>query len=191
MNYLGHIYLSDNDHELMIANLFGDFVKGRDLSRFSDTIQKGIILHRKIDFFTDNHKAVKELNKILYPHLPKVAPIAVDLYFDHILAKNWENHHTKDYNNFISEFYNSFENNNLNYPENFIEFLHKMRSVNWLKYYAVEEGLIKSTLGTSRKLSFENKLAEAPEVFYKLEKEIIATFEEFISDAKKEFITHY
>ena len=45
MNFLGHLYFSGDDHALMAANLYGDFVKGADISRFSPTVQKGITLH--------------------------------------------------------------------------------------------------------------------------------------------------
>ena len=39
MNFLGHLYFSHDDLALMQANLFGDFVKGKDLSRYSLKIQ--------------------------------------------------------------------------------------------------------------------------------------------------------
>ena len=55
MNFLGHLYFSNNNPELMYANLFGDFVKGKDLSMYSPQVQKGILLHRKIDDYIDNH----------------------------------------------------------------------------------------------------------------------------------------
>ncbi|HLU87619.1 MAG TPA: hypothetical protein VKZ44_07670, partial [Taishania sp.] len=82
MNYLGHIFFSDKDPALMYANLFGDFVKGRNWKQYTNEIQKGIVLHRTIDSFIDTHSAVKELAHLLAPDLPKVAPIAIDIYFD-------------------------------------------------------------------------------------------------------------
>lgn len=85
MNYLGHIYLSFGDHELATANLFGDFVKGKNLSHLPQEIQVGIRLHRAIDSFTDQHEAVKEILQLIRADLPKVAPIAIDLIFDHLL----------------------------------------------------------------------------------------------------------
>jgi acyl carrier protein phosphodiesterase len=50
----------------MLANLFGDFVKGSKFNHFSVKIQEGIILHRKIDSFIDQHKDVLELKILLY-----------------------------------------------------------------------------------------------------------------------------
>jgi len=70
----------------MNANLYGDFVKGRDYSKYPLIIQGGITLHREIDDFIDHHPLVLELLHELYAPLPKVAGIAIDLYFDHLLT---------------------------------------------------------------------------------------------------------
>ena len=105
MNLLGHLYFSDNKQELMYANLFGDFVKGKNLSAFSTVVQSGIVLHRSIDSYIDQHTEVRKLMHILYPILPKVTGIAIDLYFDHCLAKNWKTYHNIPYEEFLEEFY--------------------------------------------------------------------------------------
>jgi len=34
LNFLGHLFLSNNDKDLMLANLYGDFVKGKDLTNY-------------------------------------------------------------------------------------------------------------------------------------------------------------
>ena len=105
MNFLGHLYFSGTDKELMLANLFGDFVRGSKHGHFPEVIQKGIKLHRSIDFYIDNHPLVKELKYDLMSELPKVGPVAVDLFFDHLLARNWTDFHQTAYTSFLSDFY--------------------------------------------------------------------------------------
>lgn len=39
----------------MIANLFGDFVKGKDYSYLPKIVQEGVFLHREIDDFIDQN----------------------------------------------------------------------------------------------------------------------------------------
>ena len=55
MNYLAHVYLSCADEALTIGNFIADHVKGKAYLDYPETIQKGILLHRKIDHFTDQH----------------------------------------------------------------------------------------------------------------------------------------
>src|SRR5690554_7679267 len=69
----------------MLANLFGDFVKGKDYTYLPQIIQDGVGLHRQIDDFVDRHPLVSELRLKLYKELPKIAGIAIDLFFDHLL----------------------------------------------------------------------------------------------------------
>ncbi len=187
MNFLGHLYFSNNDFALMQANLYGDFVKGKDLSNYPEKIQEGIRLHRRIDNFIDHHPAVIELLHILYGPLPKVAGIAVDLYFDHLLAKNWNVFHDKEYDLFVNDFYASIDFNNVSYSDQFYLMLTKMKEINWLHYYQFMEGLEKSSYGLSKRISFPNELANAPNVFVQFEKEITEVFHKYMIDAKAEF----
>lgn len=188
MNFLGHLYFSNDDTELMHANLFGDFVKGKDLSRFPETMQKGIKLHRNIDFYIDNHPTVRELIHLLRPDLPKIAGIAVDLYFDHLLAENWKSYHTASLNDFIEKFYSKPPQNIQFYSEEYLFMLEKMTEKNWLYQYQFKHGLYKACRGVSRRISFPNKLTDGVAVFDKYEKEINQTFTAFMIDAQKEFL---
>lgn len=188
MNFLGHLYFSNNDKDLMLANLFGDFVKGSNFNHFSLKIREGIILHRAIDTYIDQHKDVLELKLLLYEDLPKVAGVAVDLFFDHLLAKSWGNYHIEKYESFLNDFYqhNSDIENDL--TDEFKRFISVFRERKWLNYYPTSFGLTKSCEGVSKRISFPNKLADAPEVYNKREKFIYEVFQKYMRDAKEHFL---
>ncbi|MFN6014756.1 MAG: ACP phosphodiesterase [Flavobacteriales bacterium] len=183
MNFLGHLYFSNNDHELMYANLFGDHIKGSQLDKFPSSVKKGILLHRKIDYFIDHHPAVIGLLHMLYHELPKVAGIAVDLYFDHLLAVNWNKYHTKDLDEFLVEFYTYVPNNWNHYSKDFQILIGNMRKFRCMNYYAKFEGLEKDSEGVSSRISFDNTLKDAPAIFLKHRTEIESSFSAFMKDA--------
>ena len=62
MNFLSHLYLSGDSEGLILGNFIADGVKGSNLGHFEKEVQRGILLHRKIDTFTDTHPIV-ELSK--------------------------------------------------------------------------------------------------------------------------------
>ncbi len=186
MNYLGHIYFSSS-HELAIANLFGDVVKGSSFHHFPEIIQQGIVLHRKIDNFMDQHVAVKHCCSIIRAELPKVAPIAMDIYFDHLLAKKWNAFHSTPYTEFLHAFYQEIERSKSSYPESFQQFLSNMIQFNWLSVYGESYGLYKMCQGVSSKLSFKNALTDGHSVFYRHEKLIESAFYEYMRDADEYF----
>ncbi len=187
MNFLGHLYFTTDDPELRIANLFGDFVKGSDLSEFPQKVQDGIHLHRSIDDYIDHHEKVVLLLHELYPKLPKISGIAVDLYFDHLLAINWKDYHDQDLKEFTSEVYQSFNDIPDFYPMDFRYVLSKMAHENWLYQYRFFSGLEMACNGLSKRIRFENKLADAPKVYLEFQSKIEPVFREYMTDAIQHF----
>ena len=185
MNFLGHLYFSDNDLDLMIANLFGDSVKGNKYLSFSSKIQHGVLLHRKIDSYIDNHHLVKELRIGLYKELPKVAGVAIDLYFDHLLANHWKRYHEKPFELFLNEFYKHHAAFESELDSTFQSFLARLRDHKWINHYPSEYGLEKVCEGVSKRISFTNKLTDAPRVFFNNKNEIEKVFHQFMRDAQK------
>lgn len=87
MNYIAHIHLAAATDTSLIGNFLGDFVKGNDFSHLSEDLQQGILLHRKIDSFTDSHRDVKALREIFPKSLRRVSGICIDIWFDYLLLK--------------------------------------------------------------------------------------------------------
>lgn len=191
MNYLGHLYFSNYNPELALANLFGDFVKGSDLNHFSVIQQNGIRLHREIDYFMDQHPAVKACIALIRGDLPKVAPIAMDLYFDHLLAKNWIEFSKIELPTFLNEFYLVAQVAMHNYPFSFQEFINALVNYNWISHYQFEEGLHKMCNGVAQKLSFESTLTNGLAIYKKHETIIQTAFYEYMSDANEHFLIHH
>ncbi|MCA9216277.1 MAG: hypothetical protein KDB27_24585, partial [Planctomycetales bacterium] len=55
MNWLAHVYLSDEDVEVRMGNILADVVKGRDRKQLAPNILRGIRCHQAVDAFTDYH----------------------------------------------------------------------------------------------------------------------------------------
>src|SRR5690606_9086338 len=94
MNFLAHIYLSNDDPEIMTGNFIGDFVKGRNYaSIYGKKIATGIELHRTIDEYTDKHETVTRSKSLLRSKYRHYSPVIVDIFYDHFLARFWEKYH--------------------------------------------------------------------------------------------------
>ncbi len=198
MNFLGHLYFSENDYPIMLANLYGDFVKGRLENRFPPVVYKGLVLHRKIDDFIDSHSIVKDLSRSLYNDLPKVSSIAIDLYFDHLLALHWSKFHKKNFFTYVDDFFRfalnennySFEGHTFEYDQRFLFLLHRIYSGRWIHNYDKREGLNFACNGISQRLSFHNSLNLGVDVFLKHEKYITSVFWLYMKDAQNEFLSN-
>lgn len=185
MNFLGHLYFSGKNTDLMHANLYGDFVKGRDLSHFPPIIQAGITLHRTIDNFIDTHPEVLKLNQSFYHDLPKISGVAMDLFFDHLLATYWDEYHPVSLRDFVNAFYKSTIDPLYlpHFSDPYLILFERMKEYDWLYNYQEFNGLKRSCEQLSSRINFENNLFDAPLVFLQNKTRIENVFRIFMNDA--------
>lgn len=142
MNYLAHIFLSGDNRQRQVGNFIGDFVKGKQLDLFPDEIRFGIKLHRNIDSFTDSHPVVRDTLAILRPEFGRYSGILLDMYFDHMLAVNFEKYSNQtSLGRFSASFYYAMIRYYYHLPERVKGFIWHFISTNRLCCYATIEGL--------------------------------------------------
>jgi acyl carrier protein phosphodiesterase len=163
MNFLAHIYLSTGLPDVTIGNVIGDFVKGKSWENYPMDIQKGIHLHREIDRFTDVHEVVTKTKERLRPKYRHYAPVIGDVFYDHFLARNWNDYHDKTLIDFTQEFYQLTNSYSHILPEKAKHMLIYMKRDNWLLNYQHMEGIDRALTGMSRRTPFNSKMEDASE----------------------------
>jgi len=142
LNYLAHIYLSGDSEEIKLGNFIGDFVKGNRHQDFPEQVAFGILLHRHIDSFTDQHKAVMECNQLLRPGYGKYAGIVTDIFLDHFLAYNWHDYSVESLHLFTKKAHAIFLSNFGLLPLRVKQFLPFLIHHKRLESYANRENLL-------------------------------------------------
>lgn len=89
MNFLAHLHLAHLAESSLPGNLLADFVSGNPSSRYPVEIVAGIYLHRRLDVLTDNLPQVCEASRWFRPETRRVAPITLDIMWDHFLSRHW------------------------------------------------------------------------------------------------------
>lgn len=117
MNFLAHIYLSGDDEEIIIGNFIADAIKGKNYNGYSNRIRFGILLHRKIDTFTDKHQVFKQSTKKLRPIYGKFSGAVVDMLYDHFLAAQWHEYSDVPLKTFSTKIYKIIETKSFIFPE--------------------------------------------------------------------------
>ena len=158
MNYLAHIVLSGKDKEILLGNFMGDFVKGSQIAKYSEKVQQGIKLHRFIDEFTDSHSKVKEDIALIKPKLGRYSPIAIDVFYDHLLTKHWQHLNLEPLKPFTENAYNVIHQQKELLPERCQHMFTYMKRDNWLFNYQYKEGIHRALSGLSRRTQFDSKL---------------------------------
>ncbi len=141
MNFLAHLYLSGNSENIMIGNFIGDYVKGKNYENYQDGIKYGILLHRKIDSFTDSHPIVKQSKDSFIKKYHKYAGVITDVIYDHFLTIHWKDYSSENLNHFIYHAYEILLTNYSKLPLRVKQFLPFFIIYNWLGSYDSFKGL--------------------------------------------------
>lgn len=161
MNFLAHLYLSGPSEKVLVGNFIADFVKGKQIHSFDEEIVEGILLHRKIDHFTDTHPLVAKSKQKLREKYRHYSGVLVDVFYDHFLARNWKDYSSVSLVQFANNFYNTIRKYDQVLPERVLHMLPVMISNNWLVAYASFEGIEKVLQGMSRRTTFTSHMDEA------------------------------
>lgn len=192
MNFLAHIYLSGDNDLIKIGNFMADGIRGKHYLNYPPDVQKGIVLHRAIDTFTDAHPIFRQSTKKLHARYHHYAGVIVDVFYDHFLAKNWYNYSDEYLEYYVTAFYQSLSDNESILSEKTLGLMPYMKKQNWLLSYQTIEGIeniltqMDSRTKNQSKMRFATE--ELKEFYAEFEQEFTMFFEELRAHAQQKLI---
>jgi acyl carrier protein phosphodiesterase len=154
MNYLAHLYLAEQSDEGLLGSLLGDFVKGRLDDRYSETVRRGIALHRAIDSFTDAHPRHLESRNRIGEARRRYAGIIIDVCYDHFYSR-------ESLAGFSERVYDVLREYRDELPGRLQRIAPHMIADDWLSSYAELANVGRALDGISRRITRSNPLAGA------------------------------
>lgn len=142
----------------------------------------GIFLHREIDKFTDTHDVVRESVGLLRNDFGKYAGVAVDVFYDHFLARAWENYHSDHLQTFAREIYAIIPNYWEYIPDRGKMFYNYMNAENILWRYKDIDGIEQVMYGMASRTRFPSNFEKSRQVLLNFESELEKHFQTFFPD---------
>ncbi len=141
MNFLAHIYLSGNQEKILVGNFMGDYVKGRDYLKYPDEIKKGLLLHRKIDYFTDCHPVIRKSKEHVSDYYRKYSGIIIDIFYDYLLSTQWSRYSDTPLPVFAENVFELLKKYYEIFPQRMKSWFPNFIRNNWLMSYSTIEGI--------------------------------------------------
>ena len=157
MNWLAHLLLAEPDPEARLGNLLGDLIKGKEKAALNAKLQRGIKCHQAIDVFTDKHPIVKSSKQKIDLKYRRFAGILIDVFYDYILANNWEIYSDVSLTEFTSAIYNSWDKHLVTLPIYPQGVINRLIAEDWLCSYANLVGIEKTLVRISWRLNRRSK----------------------------------
>ena len=141
MNLLAHAFLGFDHDELIVGQIAGDFVKGRDLSGLPPMVAEGVRMHRQLDVWTDQHPVFRRSCERISARRRRVAGILVDILYDHSLARGWSRYGHTDLLEFASFVYARLDHHAAVLPSSMQRFISRVGDVRLFENYRAEHGI--------------------------------------------------
>lgn len=184
MNYLAHLFLSGRTAEALVGGLLGDFVKGAIGDQHDARVRKGILLHRKIDRYTDDHEVVVASRRLVSKERRRFAGIMVDVFYDHFLARHWSRYAAVPLEEFTREAYAILLQHHHDFPQRLQHIVPRMVHDDWLGSYRELWRVGAALDGISRRLRRSNTLTgglgELEANYVRFEEHFLAFFPELM-----------
>lgn len=185
MNFLAHLLLTHHNEDWMIGNMIADFISNRDLQSLKPEVREGVMVHRKIDTFTDSHESVRESIRRLHPIFHKYSPVVVDIYYDYFLSKNWRRYAALPIVEFSVDVYGTFNSRMEEVPDLMKPRLQSMISHNFLENYGTKTGIQFTFNKFQERVKFPVSFEQASDIMMVYEDEFNDEFNVFFPEIKK------
>jgi len=176
MNYLAHLFLSCDNEDHLLGNFIADSIKRPEGLIFSKEIMEGIHLHKLIDQYTDIHPVVKQSTRRLHHRHRKYASVVVDIWYDHLLARQWNKYSNRSLREFADEMYAILRKRTKDMPNKLKLNLPLMADDDWLMKYSTMDGMMVIFDKLKKRVSKPDLLLGAKEAFLAVEKELEEDF---------------
>lgn len=191
MNYLAHTFLSGIEDEVVIGNFIGDYVKGRNYNKFPPLVKKGILLHRRIDSFTDRHKIIGQSKSYFAPKYQKYAGIIIDILYDHFLSVNWERFSPQSLDDFKENLFDNLKKNYSVLPDRVKFFVPSFIKNDWVGVYSTTDGIISVLSRMAMRTTLPDHSEYAREVLRKYYIQLQSEFLTFFPDIIRYVTKHH
>jgi acyl carrier protein phosphodiesterase len=190
VNWLAHLYLARQSDAALLGALLGDFAFGSSgLERFGRIEHEEILRHRRIDRFTDTHPAVAALRAAVPDGRRRFAGIALDVHFDHLLARDWARWTAADpatavpLDAFTARAYAVLRARHHELPPRLQAIAPRMAADDWLGGYRERANVDRAVLRIATRLSRHgDRLVDCLGDLHALERRAEATFEVFFPE---------
>lgn len=184
MNFLVHQFLSDPTDDCRLGNLMGDYVKGRISDAFPLELQRGLWQHRRIDAFAQTCLPCRQSRARIDPRFGHFRSILVDIFYDHLLASNWDHYHAQPLDAFAEEVYTLLRRNQHRLPSGLKELAPRMIRNNWLLSYRDPQTIGVVLERVSQRFTRPTPLAQALPELLRERQGLAADCAEFLSAAR-------
>ncbi|WP_428035622.1 ACP phosphodiesterase [Amphritea sp.] len=187
MNFFAHLVLAEATVESRVGNLLGDFARGVDQQALSAEVLQGLINHRRVDQFTDQHLEVQRMKRLFSQRRRRFAGIALDVLFDHYLLNHWQQFSSLSKKRVIEVLYEDLIEGQSLMPPSMQQVTRRIVDADWFGSYERLEGIAYALDRIAGRIRFNNQFQGVGEELMQHYPRFEAGFQLFFADLAVQF----
>lgn len=176
--------LAESTPALMVGGVIGDWIKGPLPAGLPADLAQGVALHRAIDVFVETHPAFIRSRMRVSDERRRYAGVLVDIFCDHLLARDWMRHHSSVLSNYCQLIYLQIGTRMDDLPESARPAMRMMAQEDWIQSYAQLDGIADILRRMAQRGKRPNPLAGGEAEFLADAAGFAADFEWLLTDTK-------
>jgi acyl carrier protein phosphodiesterase len=152
MNWLAHVFLSEQQIDHQLGNFLADFLKHKPWLDASSEFRAGLQMHMNIDSYTDSHPLFLT-SKSRFGKQGHLKGVVVDLTYDLLLTKHWNTYSNIELNDFLDNFYRNAIKASEGFPDHAKGFVRQLIHADHLRHYQSLDHLQQTFKRVDKRLS--------------------------------------
>lgn len=189
MNFLAHLHLASLAGSSLLGNLSADFIRGDPYLQFDKVIADGIMMHRRLDRLIDQRNETKKAKQLFSADYIRVAPIFLDIIWDHFLARNWNDFSVQPLAQFVEMVRQEINTQLFVMPAIFQNVNKYLWQENWLERYAdlafIQQVLTQMAIRRPKLSQLASSFTEIEQHYQPLRQLFYQFYPEFIQQASE------
>lgn len=186
MNYLAHALLSFNNDPIIVGNFIADHILPGETEKLPENVRRGVMIHRMIDSYTDSHPLFITSKRHFYNGFERYSGILVDIYYDYLLAKNFQLYTHVPLKIFTANIYSVLDKNRQHMTKSSLRFLDYVLANDLFFEYSKLERIELVLKQLSVRLNHGVFLNNSMPLFLENEEKLESDFVNFMSDLLEE-----
>jgi acyl carrier protein phosphodiesterase len=182
LNHLAHALLATPDDDMILGSLIADFLRGAVDPAMARGVRVGIALHRSVDVYTDAHPEVAAARARFEPPYRRYAGILLDMWFDHLLARDWTRYGDGSLHAFSQRVQALLVRREAEVPQRMHSFVRYLHAHDLPERYRERAAIADALHGLSTRLSRANPLGDSLPLLEALAAPLEAHFAAFFPD---------
>jgi acyl carrier protein phosphodiesterase len=187
LNFFAHLVLADTTVESRVGNLLGDFARGIDQQMLPAEVLQGLINHRRVDQFTDQHAEVQQMKRLFSRQRRRFAGIALDVLFDHYLLNHWQQFSSQSKTRVVDTLYDDLIAGQSLMPPRMQQVTQRIVGSDWFGSYERLDGVSYALDRIAGRIRFSNQFTGVGEELERHYPRFEAGFSVFFADLVQQF----